>query len=527
MGGAAVEGVSKGELDGTKPDVDFSWFSVDLEAGEQYQVDVKGSSTGDGTLETPQLWGVFHSEGYAISGTGVWGGGEGDNVRAVFTTGGGGGGRYYLKVSGNYYLGYDDTFTNLIPRFERGTYTVSVTLAGPDADLNAGRGTKGRVAVGGSTTSTIEGPNSPTVIEGHQRGVNDIDWFAVDLPPGKSYVVTVDGRVPGGLTYPSLIMIYGPGGFTRDRYKPNNRVTVHPQTSGSGAFYISVGAMGGDTGDYTVWVESIEADDFADDTSTTGRVSVGGSIRGKIGLRLDGVRMDDRDWFRAELEVGKPYRINVAGLASQGGTLTYATLRGVYDSTGEYIPGTRDRDNREIVRGIELDQMIDPTVDFVPTETGTYYIVVGSDYLSIGSYTVTVGLGFSEPSGQDFPSDLSTPGRVAVGGQVTGEIETGEDVDTFAVYLTAGVTYVFEMEGIDTGRGTLPDPLINGILDAEGIKVSGVGRFADGGGTGRNARGEFTPSETGPYYVAVTLNLLLNLPFDEQLGTYTLSVREQ
>ena len=413
-----------------------------------------------------------------------------------------------------------------IPRFERGTYTVSVTLAGPDADLNAGRGTKGRVAVGGSTTSTIEGPNSPTVIEGHQRGVNDIDWFAVDLPPGKSYVVTVDGRVPGGLTYPSLIMIYGPGGFTRDRYNPNNRVTVHPQTSGSGAFYISVGAMGGDTGDYTVWVESIEADDFADDTSTTGRVSVGGSIRGKIGLRLDGVRMD-RDWFRAELEVGKPYRINVAGLASQGGTLTYATLRGVYDSTGEYIPGTRDRDNREIVRGIELDQMIDPTVDFVPTETGTYYIVVSSDYLSIGSYTVTVGLGFSEPSGQDFPSDLSTPGRVAVGGQVTGEIETGEDVDTFAVYLTAGVTYVFEMEGIDTGRGTLPDPLINGILDAEGIKVSGVGRFADGGGTGRNARGEFTPSETGTYYVAVTLNLLLNLPFDEQLGTYTLSVREQ
>ena len=104
VGGAAVEGVSKGELDGTKPDVDFSWFSVDLEAGEQYQVDVKGSSTGDGTLETPQLWGVFHSEGYAISGTGVWGGGEGDNVRAVFTTGGGGGGRYYLKVSGNYYL---------------------------------------------------------------------------------------------------------------------------------------------------------------------------------------------------------------------------------------------------------------------------------------------------------------------------------------------------------------------------------------------------------------------------------------
>ena len=520
VGGAAVEGESKGQPD-NKPDVDFSWFSVDLEAGEQYQVDVKGSSTGDGTLETPQLWGVFHSEGYAISGTGVWGGGVGDNVRAVFTTGGGGAGRYYLKVSGNYYLNSEG-----FPRFERGTYTVSVTLAGPDADLNAGRGTKGRVAVGGSTTSTIEGPNSPTVIEGHQRGVNDIDWFAVDLPPGKSYVVTVDGRVPGGLTYPRLIWIHGPGDLTRDRYKPNNRVTVHPQTSGSGAFYISVGANGGDTGDYTVWVESIEADDFADDTSTTGRVSVGGSIRGKIGLRLDGVRMD-RDWFRAELEVGKPYRINVAGLASQGGTLTYATLRGVYDSTGEYIPGTRDRDNREIVRGIELDQMIDPTVDFVPTETGTYYIVVGSDYLSIGSYTVTVGLGFSEQSGQDFPNDLSTPGRVAVGGQVTGQIDPTTDADYFAVYLTAGVTYVFEMEGIDTGRGTLPDPLIGAIFDADHILVSTVGIFANGGGTGRNARGEFTPSETGTYYVEVTLNFLPHLPLDEQIGTYTLSVREQ
>ena len=169
--------------------------------------------------------------------------------------------------------------------------------------------------------------------------------------------------------------------------------------------------------------------------------------------------------------------------------------------------------------------MIDPTVDFVPTETGTYYIVVGSDYLSIGSYTVTVGLGFSEQSGQDFPDDRSTTGRVAVGGQVTGEIDSTGDADYFAVYLTSGVTYVFEMEGLDTGRGTLPDPLISGILDAEGILVSGVGRFADGGGTGRNARGEFTPSETGTYYVSVTLNFLPNLPLDEQIGTYTLSVR--
>ena len=519
VGGAAVSGVNDSQDNG----LDVSWFSVDLEAGEQYQVDVKGSSTGDGTMALPKLWGVFHSEGYAISGTGVRDGGVGSNVRAVFTTGGAG--RYYLKVSGRSLICSHETGnvgTLYYPCISPGTYTVSVTLAGPDADLHAGPGTKGRVAVGGWTTSTIGG----NLRDGAQRGHEDIDWFAVDLPPGKSYVVTVDGRVPVGLTYPDVIWIYGPGDFTRDPYKPNNRVTVHPQTSGSGAFYISVGSNGGYSGDYTVWVEAIEADDFADDTSTTGRVSVGGSITGKIGFRLDGELMD-RDWFRAELEAGKLYRINVAGLASQGGTLTYATLRGVYDSTGEYIPGTRDRDIFEIVRGIELGQMIDPTVEFVPTETGTYYIVVGSDYLSLGSYTVAVGLNFSEPEGEDFSDDISTTGRVAVGGQVTGEIDDTGDGDYFAVYLTADVTYVFDMEGLDTGRGTLPDPLIPTIFDADGSVVSGFGRFADGGGTGRNARGEFTPTETGTYYVSVLLNFLIHLPFDEQIGTYTLSVREQ
>jgi len=52
------------------------------------------------------------------------------------------------------------------------------------------------------------------------------------------------------------------------------------------------------------------------------------------------------------------------------------------------------------------------------------------------------------------------PRAVNVGGSVTGNIETTGDADWFAVTLAAGTTYRFDLEGSNTGQGTLQFPLL-------------------------------------------------------------------
>ena len=65
----------------------------------------------------------------------------------------------------------------------------------------------------------------------------------------------------------------------------------------------------------------------------------------------------------------------------------------------------------------------------------------------------------SEPPGQDFPDDATTPGKLSVGGSVTGAIKDIEDTpdpaDAFLVTLTPGTTYVVDLEGAAAVQGAL------------------------------------------------------------------------
>ena len=100
----------------------------------------------------------------------------------------------------------------------------------------------------------------------------------------------------------------------------------------------------------------------------------------------------------------------------------------------------------------------------------------------------------------DYRQDTSTTGSVAVGGVATGEIGSSGDRDWFAVDLVAGRTYVIDLRGSRTSDGTLSDPNLRGIHDADGNLISGTTN--DDGGEGRNSRVTFTATESGTYYVA-------------------------
>ena len=74
----------------------------------------------------------------------------------------------------------------------------------------------------------------------------------------------------------------------------------------------------------------------------------------------------------------------------------------------------------------------------------------------------------------DFASTTETTGRVAVGGTATGEIETSNDFDWFAVALQAGKTCQIHMEGSATDGGTLENPTL--FFHARGPRLAGLYR---------------------------------------------------
>ena len=61
---------------------------------------------------------------------------------------------------------------------------------------------------------------------------------------------------------------------------------------------------------------------------------------------------------------------------------------------------------------------------------------------------------------------------------------SADEQDLFAVEVEAGTTYRFDLEGRDTGSGSLRDPVLRGILDSSGTRIDDT--WDDGGGEGYN-----------------------------------------
>ena len=119
----------------------------------------------------------------------------------------------------------------------------------------------------------------------------------------------------------------------------------------------------------------------------------------------------------------------------------------------------------------------------------------------------------------DYSADIHTDGSVAVDGSAaTGEVETARDFDWFAVELVAGRTYVIDVEGDDTGAGTLGNTVLRGLYDAHGDLIADT-RDKDGG-IGKNAQLTFTATETETHYIEARGKRF-------QTGTYTVEVTDE
>ena len=482
-GYVAVGGSATGEIERGG---DRDWFAVTLEAGKTYRFDLEGSSTDEGTLSDPYLRGIHDADGNWITGTWNDDGGAGYNSRVTFTATEDA--TYYVSAGG-------------VNSYVEGTYTLSVT----EDDFTAWTDTAGAVTVGGSATGEIE------------RG-GDRDWFAVTLEAGKTYRFDLEGSSTdaGSLSDPYLRGIHDAdgdliAGTTNNGGGDNSRVTF--TATEDATYYVSAGASRSPTGTYTLSVTEVTddftaSDDFTAGTDTAGAVTVGGSATGEIEYG------GDVDWFAVELEAGKTYLFDLEGSPTSAGTLSNPYLRGIHEADGDLIAGTTNNN------GGTGTGYLNSRVTFTATESATYYVSAGSaNSYAEGTYTLSVTDVTDEVTvPDDFTAGTDTTGTLAVGGSATGEIELGGDRDWFAVTLEAGKAYLFDLEGSRTDVGSLSDPYLRGIHDADGDLIAGT--TDDDGGTGYNSRVKFTATEDATYYVSASG------VSPSREGTYLLSVTE-
>ncbi|WP_269617152.1 pre-peptidase C-terminal domain-containing protein [Prochlorococcus marinus] len=482
-GSISVGGTTTGNIEIAN---DRDWFKVNLVAGNEYQIDLEGSPTSNGTLSDPYLRGIYNSSGVFISGTSNDDGGSGRNSRLTYTPTSTG--TYYIAASG-----YESSYYDYL-----GTYKLTITQTTVADDYTANTSTAGSISVGGSKTGSIE-------------VASDQDWFKVNLVSGNIYQIDLEGSPTsnGTLSDPYLRGIYNSSGVLISETSNddggsgrNSRLTYTPTSTGT--YFIATGGYGTRTGSYTLGLtQTGTIDDYTANTSTTGSISVGGTTTGNIEIA------NDRDWFKVNLVAGNEYQIDLEGSPTSNGTLSDPYLRGIYNASGVFISGTSNDDG-----GIGRNSRL----TYTPSSTGTYYIAASgyesSYYDDLGTYKLTIT---QTTVADDYTANTSTAGSISVGGSKTGSIEVASDQDWFKVNLVSGNIYQIDLEGSPTSNGTLSDPYLRGIYNSSGVLISGTSN--DDGGSGRNSRLTYTPTSTGTYFIATG-------GYGTRTGSYTLGLTQ-
>lgn len=118
----------------------------------------------------------------------------------------------------------------------------------------------------------------------------------------------------------------------------------------------------------------------------------------------------------------------------------------------------------------------------------------------------------------DYPASIATTGIVAIGGSTNGNIERSGDADWFKVTLVSGKTYRFDLEGSDTGQGTLQYPVLR-LRDKSGQELHSDAGSIDREGPGWTSTVTYTAPSSGTYHVSCEAS-------GKDTGTYRLSALE-
>ncbi|MEM0900310.1 MAG: M10 family metallopeptidase C-terminal domain-containing protein, partial [Pseudomonadota bacterium] len=197
----------------------------------------------------------------------------------------------------------------------------------------------------------------------------------------------------------------------------------------------------------------VELGDFAENTSTTGSLTLGVSHYGTI------ANSQDEDWFSIELQAGTTYEFRLHGIGLNQNPDTFLRLR---DGNGNLIFENDDAGASAWGNGDLRDSRI---FNFTPTSTGTYFVEADSFQSATGDYILTAVE--QDPSGYVFTIDEIAWQLINNGGFLF-----GDDIAAFNVGSDGSLTYNITQLNSD-GR-TLARAALETWSDLTGINFTEV-----------------------------------------------------
>ena len=224
-------------------------------------------------------------------------------------------------------------------------------------------------------------------------------------------------------------------------------------------------------------------DDYPNDATTTGRLSLGVTISGQFDEphSFFDEYFRDEDWFRLSATAGESYLVYGYGFALD------------MQVVGDFEPA----DGTIEVNGFSKPDISERVLVFTANKTRDYFVQVSNSITSeSGSYELLAWQ-------YEIPDSPVTSMTLVDGVTKTHRLETVIDVDYFKMPMVAGKTYEIRLEGFtdyfDFSDSFLPQLK---ILDPDNNLLEDKRVFA----RNKVARFEFTPTQTATYFAAVDAN---------------------
>ena len=341
-----------------------------------------------------------------------------------------------------------------------GSYTVSASESSDD------------VVADSSTDRTAEVNGAAVSAQIDYSG--DEDWFAFSVVDGQTYSFNIDFfLLADGLELRVVDADGNPVGFVDVFTDPVTLEDFVTYTADRTAdLFLVVTASGVDSFrlplqySFTIESETVAADDFAADTSTTGVVDLAtNSIAGVFETA------EDRDWFAIDIAAGE------AWLVSGDASLDFR----IFDANGVAVSDGMESNT---------DFFTETSILFNASVGGTYFIEAAPlSFSTATSYSASV----SQVPGEGTQT-------LTIGAATDVIIYGMDDVDEFTVSLEAGVDYF-----VTVGSGEVTTAL----LDAAGETVEVFGQ-AD----------RFTVAQSGEYTLSIAGDALAGLSAQFEIGVY-------
>ena len=302
----------------------------------------------------------------------------------------------------------------------------------------------------------------------------DKDLFAVNLTSGNIYDFSVKSYFDGlgSLGESSLRLLNSSGQLvTSAAYdEVTGRSEMAVSVFDDGQYYLEVSApdLPGNTGTYIVDTrlrgsnEGLE-DDISSDTQSAAVAGPGQPVTGEINYA------GDHDWARVTLTEGKVYVFDVLGDGDGAGTLEDATLR-LLDASGN-----------QLVMDDDSGAGLDSHIQFTAGSTGDFYLDVGSNSTSTGTYTLRVRelySGVADPLRAtqwylDASNISELNNQYSGAGVKVGVVDDGIDVTHPDLIENLDFALAYDTQ-FDTRDGSPKYPYLAGPPDNHGTLVAGI-----------------------------------------------------